>query len=261
MMNAIKASVGVRLTLGILIILMVSSGLHGGDSQISSTETELELRGVATDTESLLVALITHPDWPVRSMAARLLGLRKETVAGDTLVTTLETEENTYVRSSVAIALMNLGIEEGVAEARELLEIAESLGAKITLASRLAKSGDARGFHYVKQALDSEKHYDRLKGIDGLRSFIPLDGTTGEEAIRLLLEQLEDKHMWNRLNALVMIPFAHKHGASLDHLLPILRRLAENDPDEEIRREADIQLHLFCRGVLADSEPPASYCP
>src|SRR5262249_32068815 len=90
-------------------------GKDGKAETIHWLEGELHARHVATDTASLITAMGSSKELIVRTDAAQLLGLRKETAAAGPLRAALRSDPEPVVKETAAWALANMGHEEGMA--------------------------------------------------------------------------------------------------------------------------------------------------
>jgi HEAT repeat protein len=217
----------------------------------------LENAGVnAADPAALVQAATAHQDPNVRWVAIEVLGLRKEGRARDVLRRILAKEqEERVVRETAALALARMGDEAGLKALREFMESPTDPKRQVFLAARLAELGDVSGYAHVARAARSEDPSLREMAVEALPPFAlrpqaelgggPLPGA-------LLLHLAEDGSPDVRKQVLAFLPIAMGKGLTRAQVRPVLQRVAEGDPDIDVRESAKALLNAWkvedCQG-------------
>ena len=236
----------------VVLLVVVSSACEAGQpvgiDDVRSEEPawsyltrSLERAGVASDTESLIHAARNHEEVVIRAEAVELLGRRQEKEAREALRSIYATDQQGSVREQAALALMRMGDAEGSELVRELMWNELSKSHQLYLASELAHANDYSGYILVVTAAGSEESRVRSLSARGLGHFIRLGfdgGQRGPAPVVLLRELLRDTEAEVRGAALREVSALAQLGGSVEHFTRHIEKMAESDPEKEIRERA-----------------------
>jgi HEAT repeat protein len=207
-------------------------------------EDDLVEAGISADVPSLLIAVKSHKDEMIRWQATTLLGARDDRSAQSTLREVLNQDPSPFVRRGAAKALASWGDEQGLAAVKVLLSKSTTIQERLELGSLLAGQGDDSGFIYAKEAASAEAALSRVLAAEALPSFVRRQGggEEAEDAIAILVRLAEDPSREVRSAALSGMFQAVRRGAPAERFRSSIKRMAESDPDQNLRLSAKYAL-------------------
>jgi len=230
--------------LAFALTLLPSQVLPGSEPESEDNERwqyaarQLAEDGVASDVESLVVALSTHPDTMVRIRAAFILGERGDKEAIPILRQALE-EPST--RRAAAGALARLGEEEGLEILRDLMASSADLGSQLAIAYTLARLGSFEGYSYLVDGAMAEEYWNRIDAASILPEFFAMPEPFSMESPMELLEQLlRDPNSLVRKEAVRSFGLVAVKGGPAEELLEKAQEMEVYDPDEGVREAAGL---------------------
>jgi HEAT repeat protein/uncharacterized protein DUF2330 len=122
-------------------------------------ESQLNYKGIKTDTASLIEIARSGADVGTRWMAIEILGLKKEHKAKDVLERLLDTSNDELLKETAALALARLGDAKGIPALETLMRASTFAHRRIFMAARLAELGNPSGYTYVAQAAAGTDRY------------------------------------------------------------------------------------------------------
>lgn len=214
-----------------------------GDGRWQYAARQLAEDGIATDVESLVVALTNHTDTTVRIRAAFILGERGDTEAIPALKKALD---DPSVRRAAAGALARLGQAEGLEILRELMASSTDLGSKLAIAYKLARLGCFEGYPHLVDGAMAEEYWTRIEVATVLPEFFAMPAPLSMESPMELLEQLlRDSHPLVRREAVRSLGPAALNGGPAEELLKRAQEMEVYDVDAEVREAARLVQYDF----------------
>lgn len=235
------------LALGIALLSTRISALRPqnpdpGDSEvINEIEGQLRLRGVQTDTNSLMSEARSNSDLGIRSDAVQLLGYRKEIGAKETLLGVLHSDPEPGVRENAAWSLARIGAPEGIVGLKDMLTNTEDVKQRCFIAGEIARFGDPGAYRYVVEAIASKNAEIRFLCVSHLFPFLKFEGKRDAELIdplEQLNSLLRDRDGRVRKEALSVIGRAVPTFMSREKIQPVIRKMSEQDSDLQVRATA-----------------------
>jgi HEAT repeat protein len=198
------------------------------------------------DPAALVKAATGHQDSNVRWVAVEVLGLRKEIRSRDVLRQIVaKDKEDRVVRETAALALARMGDAEGLKALRGFMENPTNPGRQVFLAARLAELDDVSGYRHVVRAARSEDPSLREMAVEALPPFLlhrVAEQEGGTSPGDLLLRMAQDESAQVRQQFLVFLPVVVGKGLSPEQARAAVKRLAEGDPEVEVRESAELLL-------------------
>jgi HEAT repeat protein len=206
-------------------------------------ESELNQRGVRTDSASLIDIARSNGAVGTRWMAIEILGLQKEQRAKEVLQQLLTTTNEPLLKETVALALARLGDPKGIPALEGLMRMSTDAERRIFMAARLAELGNASGYTYVAQAAAGNDPHLQYLSVGDLVSFLRYEtGSSGIDPTNRLLTLLQHGDSKIRKEVLVHVALAITLGLPADRVRPIVEGLANEDRDESVREMARLTL-------------------
>jgi HEAT repeat protein len=225
--------------------------IRQGDPSIETMqwlEGILEGQHVKTDTDSLIKALGPGNELIVRSTAAELLGLRKESKADAALKAVLHSATEPIVKETAAWALANMGDPEGKSALKELVPKAEDLKRQGALAAELAELGDPSMYSFAVKAVTSSSPETRFLSVANLFPFVKYQGKHAGVLIDPL-ERLQalagDKDPRVRAEAISVLNRVSPESLPRSQFRSMVERISKEDPDPQVRATADRILQIW----------------
>jgi len=209
--------------------------------------SELAHQGYKTDTQSLISLAKSNRPEGTRWMAIEILGLRGEQAARPMLHDVLKNDSSRLLRDTAAVALGRLKDPEGIPSLRELVKTAATEERQIYLASQLAMLKDSSGYSYIVTATKSKDPHLRYLAAGALANFIQFEvnGAAKIDAAEQLILLANDSDPKVRNEVIIHFILAVYNGASITKFRPIVEQMAHNDPDQQVKENADRTLTLW----------------
>lgn len=206
-------------------------------------ESELNQRGVKTDSASLIEIARADRDVGTRWTAIEILGLRKEERAKPVLERILEQSYEPLLKETAALAIARLGYSSGINNLEALMRGSTNAERQIFMAARLAEFGDVTGYTYVARAAAGGDPHLQYLSAGALVPFLRHEtGSSGIDPTSRFLYLLQNEDPKIRKEVLVHVSVAMTQGLSANKVRPIVERLAAGDRDESVREAARLLL-------------------
>ena len=222
----------------------------GKEPEWLELEQQLREAGVSPDTASLIAVSNSNRDLSLRWAAIEVLGLRKEREARDVLWQ-LTQDEEPLLRETAALALARIGDERGVSALKDFMQATPTTERRLFLAARLAEFGNPSGYSVVTEATKSEDPHVRFLSVSSLVPFVHLaekGKKLQSDPLDELMQLARDEARDVRYEVLVQLPIAAPRGAAMRRAKPLVEKMAEQDPDAEVREKAGLVLILWSSG-------------
>ena len=209
--------------------------------------SELLHQGFKTDTASLMQLAGSDRPEGIRWMAIEILGLRQEQQSRPVLRNLLVKDQSQLVRETAALALAQLKDDQGMESLREMVKTASTKERQTYLASQLAQLHDPSAYSYVAENVQSKDPHLRFVSASALTSFVQfeLNGVGGIDAIERLVQLAKDTDSQVRNEIVTQFALAAYKGVPIAKFRPIVERMMQDDPNEQVRQNAGNVLTLW----------------
>jgi HEAT repeats len=212
-------------------------------------QSELQSKGLKTDTCSLVDAVWSNKNPDVRWKAVVLLGCTQNPAARSALSRAMKKDQNDFVRKVATETLAACGDPEGKARLKPLIAQSTQLDDQAFMASRLAEGGDPSGYEFAARLARSGKAYQRVQSTAFLYPFfryqpgqLPASQAQPgpDELLKSLLTDADDTVRRVAVDLTNQVVGARYRA--MDVYVPLLQKMQESDSDEEIRKRCKLYL-------------------
>jgi hypothetical protein len=205
----------------------------------AGVEQELLEKGIPTDTSSVVKVALTNSDEGVRWAAVELLGLRGEVSTKSSLRKILLNDSSQLVRETAALALARLKEPSGLKTLKNFMLDAEDPERQLFLATRLAELGELSGYQQIVKAATCKDEHLRFLSVESVALMLTSNRTLPKpDPADLLVQMMSDGSSEVRKEVILQLSAAFFNGVSLRPYLQNIERIAKEDPDAEVRRQA-----------------------
>jgi HEAT repeat protein len=242
--------VKVRLFITSCLLILAASLPGAADRPIkpsnkpwASLEQELAEKGIPKDTPSVVKAALSSPNSDIRWVAVELLGMRGELSAKGALHKILLNDDSLLVRETAALALARLNEPGALQDLKSFMQSAEDPARRLFLATRLAELGDPSGYPQIVKAATAKDEHLRFLSVESVIRVLTLNNPVPEPDPGSLLNQLmSDDSSTVRKEAVFQLSVVLFQGFSIQPYLEKIERIAKQDPDAEVRKQAETLL-------------------
>jgi HEAT repeat protein len=212
-------------------------------------QSELQSKGLKTDTCSLVNAVWSNQDQEIRWNAVLMLECTQNSAARQALSRAMKKDQSDLVRKIATEVLARCGDPEGKKRLTALIAKSDQVSDQAAMASQLAAGGDPSAYGYAARVARSEKAYQRVQATAVLYPFfryrldqLPVSQTQPgpDELLRSLLTDPDANVRRTAVDLTNQV--VGMRDRALDDYAPLLEKMAKSDSDEEIRKRCKLYL-------------------
>lgn len=203
--------------------------------------TDLQRKGIKTDTASLIKALQENASADIRFESAVVLSSRQEPGIESALVQAMKSDVSEFVRKGVSERLAMRGNPEARAFVKKFMIQSTELPEQARMGFELAVGGDPAGYKFVKDLALSKEPARRREGMQDLFPFFHFKAEELQpetQPAELLRTLLGDDDASVRKGALELANRVVPRFQQPATYLPLVTRISEEDTDPEVKEVA-----------------------